>query len=53
MKLFENCIVYAAKLNDSAQWTNRIEETVDICSDKFSDLLLESVKDKNVAKVKL
>lgn len=52
MKLFENSFVYAAKLNDSAQWIVRPEELVDISSERFKEVLIESVKDKNVARVK-
>ncbi len=53
MKLIDNSVLYAAKLNESAQWNAKSDEIVDICSTRFCTVILESVKDKNVAKVKI
>jgi hypothetical protein len=52
MKLIDNSVLYAAKLNESSQWNTKSDEIVEICSSRFRSIILESVKDKNVAKVK-
>lgn len=51
MKLIDNSVLYASKLNESTQWITKSDEIVDICSERFSVLILENVKDKNVGKV--
>lgn len=51
MKLIENSVIYAAKLNESSQWLNRPEEVVDISSESFKTIMLDNVKDKNLGKV--
>jgi hypothetical protein len=53
MKLIENSVLYAAKLNESSQWLHRPEEVVDIHSEYFKNVLLDNVKDKNLGKVRL
>ena len=52
MKLIDFSVVYASKLNESSQWITKSDEIVDISSERFSSLIIESVKDKNVGKVK-
>lgn len=52
MKLIDYSVVYASKLNESSQWITKSDEIVDISSRRFSVLIMENVKDKNVGKVK-
>ena len=52
MKLIDYSVIYASKLNESSQWITKSDEIVDICSRRFSVLIMENVKDKNVGKVK-
>lgn len=52
MKLIDYSVIYASKLNESSQWITKSDEIVDICSGRFSFLIMENVKDKNVGKVK-
>ncbi len=49
-KLVENSVLYASKLNEPSQWISKHENPVEICSKQFTNILLENVKDKNVAK---
>lgn len=51
MKLIENSVIYAAKLNEPAQWLNRPEEIIDIHSENFKTVISDNVKDKNLGKV--
>ena len=37
-------------MNDPSQWTGKTDERLDICSDEFTNKLLENVKDRNVGK---
>lgn len=53
MKLVDNSVLYAAKLNESSQWNAKSDEVVEICSARFCTVIMESVKDKNVGKVKI
>ncbi len=50
MKLFESAIVMTAKLNDQAQWTAKPEEPVSVPSERFTALLLDSVKDRAIGR---
>lgn len=52
MKLIDYSVLYASKLNESSQWITKSDEIVDISSERFSVLIMENVKDKNVGKVK-
>lgn len=49
----ENCVALSAKLNDSAQWTKRVDEEIAVDSELFTVTLLESVKDKALARVSI
>lgn len=53
MKLIDNSVLYAAKLNELSQWVTKSDEIIDINSERFSAVIMETVKDKNVGKVSL
>ncbi len=50
----ENCIVMCSKLNDTSQWLNKAEGSFkknSIESIEFSEVMIQTVKDKTLAKV--